>query len=226
MGSDNLFHKRKTRDNAALQRQKRERERNKRFLIVCEGTKTEPTYFQELLEDLGIPSTTVRIARNNGTSPDRIVSHALGLYDDDAKCGDAYDKVFCVFDRDAHTTFDTAVKYIEGLAKEGKPFIAITSNPCFEFWLILHFSYTTAPFQATGKKSVGDKVVEKLKKQAGFEDYGKGQRGIYQSLKEKLPTAIKNAKKLREHSKTTGSVSPLTNVDELVIEIQNLKKSP
>ena len=49
MGSEDLFHKRKARAGAELQRRKLERKRNKRYLIVCEGTKTEPNYLQELL---------------------------------------------------------------------------------------------------------------------------------------------------------------------------------
>lgn len=40
MGSDDLFRKRKARDGAALQRQRHERAQNKRYLVVCEGTKT------------------------------------------------------------------------------------------------------------------------------------------------------------------------------------------
>ena len=37
MGSDDLFHKRKARSNAALQRQQKQRAQNIRYLIVCEG---------------------------------------------------------------------------------------------------------------------------------------------------------------------------------------------
>ena len=48
MGSEDLFQKRKARAGAELQRKRRERARNKRYLIVCEGTKTEPYYLQEL----------------------------------------------------------------------------------------------------------------------------------------------------------------------------------
>ena len=46
----------------ALQCKRRERERNKRYLIVCEGTKTEPQYLQELLVDLRIRPQLVRVA--------------------------------------------------------------------------------------------------------------------------------------------------------------------
>ena len=88
MGSEDLFHKRKARAVAELQRKKIERARNKRYLIVCEGTKTEPNYLQELLDDLRIRPQVVRIARNEGVSPDRVVAHALMLYEEDAVAGD------------------------------------------------------------------------------------------------------------------------------------------
>ena len=81
MGHDDLFKKRKARKNIDLQRERHKRAQNKRYLIVCEGTKTEPYYFQSLLEDIGIRLPTVRVAKNEGSSPDRIVTHALDLYE-------------------------------------------------------------------------------------------------------------------------------------------------
>ena len=154
MGSDDLFRKRKARTADKLERTTKARAQSQRFLIVCEGTKTEPNYFSELVSSLGIRPQTVKIAPNNGSSPDRIVSHALKLYEDDALCGDSFDKVFCVFDRDTHTTFDAAVQRIHDLkeAKKSCPFEAITSSPCFEYWLLLHFGFTDQPFHAAGKK--------------------------------------------------------------------------
>lgn len=223
MGSEDLFHKRKGRTSAELQRQKHERAKNKRYLIVCEGTKTEPYYFRELLDDLLIRPQIVRIAPNDGVSPDRVVDHALFLYDEDATAGDAYDMVYCVFDRDKHTTFDAAVQRTKDLNTARKPFVAITSNPCFEVWLLLHFGYTDQPFHAAGKKSVGDRVVSALKSKPGFEKYGKGQKGVYAQLTNKLPDALSNAERLRKHCKATGSVNPVTDVDTLVKEIQALK---
>lgn len=71
MGSEDLFHRRKARANAALERKKRERVQNKRYLIVCEGTKTEPQYLRELLDDLKIRPQLVLIKPNKGVTPDR-----------------------------------------------------------------------------------------------------------------------------------------------------------
>ncbi|OGB33913.1 MAG: hypothetical protein A3F78_13885 [Burkholderiales bacterium RIFCSPLOWO2_12_FULL_61_40] len=222
MGSDDLFRKRKARDGAALQRQKQERARNKRYLIVCEGTKTEPHYFLELREDLGIRPQMVRVAPNDGVSPDRVVDHALALYKEDAVGGDVYDTVYCVFDRDRHTTFDAAVQRTKALSAAGTPLVAITSTPCFEVWLLLHFGYTDQPFHCAGKKSVGDQVVAALKTKKGFGKYGKGQKGIYTQLKGQLSNAIDNAEQLRKRCAAAGSDNPATDIDKLVLAIQAL----
>lgn len=222
MGSDDLFRKRKARTGAELQRQKGDRARNTRYLIVCEGTKTEPHYFRELLDDLTIRGQLVRIAPNAGVSPDRVVAHALALYDGDAASGDAYDTVYCVFDRDRHTTFDAAVQRTKALSAAGKPLVAITSTPCFEIWLLLHFGYTAQPFHPAGKKSVGDQVVAALKAKKGFGKYGKGQKGVYAQLKGGLADALDNADQLRRHCAATGSVNPATDVDKLVLALRKL----
>jgi hypothetical protein len=222
MGSEDLFRKRKARAGAELQRQKRERARSKRYLIVCEGTKTEPHYLRELLVDLDIRPQMVRIAPNNGVSPDRVVAHAVALYEEDAAAGDAFDTVYCVFDRDKHTTFNAAVQRTKDLSADGKPFVAITSNPCFEVWLLLHFGYTDQPFHSAGKKSVGDQVVSALKTKPGFAQYGKEQKGIHGQLKNKLDDALAHAERLRARGLATGSINPATDVDELVRAIQAL----
>ena len=224
MGSDELFRKRKARKQIELERHTKVRAKSPRYLIVCEGTKTEPHYFNELLDDWRIRPQTVRVAPNRGVSPDRVVEHALQLYNEDALSGDSFDRVYCVFDRDNHTTFDAAVQRTKDLsaAKPSKPFEAITSTPCFEFWFLLHFGYATQPFQKAGKKSVGDQAVIFLKTKPGFQDYGKGKKGIYQSLKEKLPAAILNAQRLRANSAANGSFNPATNVDLLINILQGL----
>ncbi|MEP6588211.1 MAG: RloB family protein [Polaromonas sp.] len=230
MGSDDLFHKRKARTIDKLERKVKTRLQSQRFLIVCEGTKTEPNYFNELVASLGIRPQTVRIAPNNGSSPDRIVEHALKLYEDDALSGDSFDKVFCVFDRDMHTTFDAAVQRVHDLkkAKKSKPFEAITSSPCFEYWLLLHFGLTDQPFHAAGKKSVCDNLVVQLRKKPGFKNYNKGQQGVYAMLKgEKTSTAIAAAQQVRQSAEATGQKNPLTHVDTLVkalLELEQVSK--
>jgi hypothetical protein len=224
MGAEDLFWRKKARKGAALERQRTERARSPRFLIICEGTKTEPNYLKELLSDLKIRSQTVTISPNDGSSPDRVLKHAIKMYDEDALNGDSFDKVFCVFDRDEHTTFNAAVQKIRELAESDppRPFFAITSAPCFEYWLLLHFGYTDAPFHSAGKKSVCDNLVKVLRTKPGFKTYGKGQSGIYWLLKDQTGVAIAAAKKARATAAESGHTDPHTYIDELIECLQAL----
>lgn len=216
MGSEDLFHKRKARKGGALQRQQNTRLKNKRYLIVCEGSKTEPNYFREMLADLKVRPSVVRLAPNDGNSPDRIVAHALALYLEDAALGDAYDTVYCVFDRDTHSTFDAAVAQTRALNLDKKPLMAITSTPCFEVWLLLHFAFSAKPFRASGKKSAGDQVLSALKNQPGFRHYEKNQQGVYAQLKTRMSDALGHTKTLRQQGEAMGSSNPSTAIDQLV----------
>ena len=224
MGSENLFHKKKARKATDLQRQKTERKRGLRFLIVCEGSKTEPNYLRDLIGDFGLPPHSVKIAPHQGTSPPCVVDHAVKLYDEDTIGGDSFDRVFCVFDRDTHTTFDAAVQKIRDLAmaRTPKPFEAITSAPCFEYWLLLHFGFTNAPFHAVGKKSVCDAVVTALRSKPNFSNYGKGQSGIYALVRSKTATAIRAAALARASANAAGHFDPHSQFDLLIQALQTL----
>lgn len=227
MGSDDRFKRRKARNAAELVRQQQARALNLRCLIVCEGSKTEPQYLCELRDNWGIPHTHVSIKPSRGASPDQVVQTAESLYDDDAKLGDSYDKVFCVFDRDEHSTFRTAVQQIRAMTTAGKPFKAITSTPCIELWFLLHFGYSDAPFSRQGKKSVGDVAVSQLKTKNDFKHYSKGQRGVAALLLDRLPQARKHAVLLRNAALTAQAndpqleSNPWTNMDELIDYIEN-----
>lgn len=229
MGSDDLFKRRKARASAELVRQRQARAQSPRCLIVCEGSKTEPQYLSELRDIWGIAHTHVSIQRSRGASPDQVVRNAESLYDDDAKLGDSYDQVFCVFDRDEHSTFRSAVQQIRDMTSAGKPFKAITTTPCIEFWFLLHFGYSDAPFSKQGKKSVGEVAVSQLKTKDGFKQYGKGQRDVEVLLRDRLPAARKHAVRLRKAAQNAQAsdpqldANPWTNMDELVHYLESIR---
>lgn len=222
MGSDDLFRQRKARKNEELLRQQARRAQSQRYLIVCEGEKTEPLYLNDLRVDLGIRPAAVKIAPHNGSSPDRVVAHGRALYEEDAKQGDSFDAVFFVFDRDRHATYAAAVQELSDCKAAGKPFHAVTSIPCFEYWLLLHFGFTDQPFDAAGKKSAADRLIAELRAKPGFKNYGKGQKGIYALLKEKLPTAMQGAACGLKNAEKTGEENPTTRMSELVEALRAL----
>jgi hypothetical protein len=124
-----------------LQRKKPKRSPYDRVLIVCEGKKTEPNYFQALVDDLELNTANVDVDRDADSSPRSIISHAKKRYKDDLRENgrqDCFDRVYCVFDRDEHTTYTEAINSINTASPSGV-FFAITSTPCLEYLLLLHF---------------------------------------------------------------------------------------
>ena len=136
MAAKDLFGSRKPRNPKAERAARPLRQPAPRILLVCEGEKTEPIYFSDLVVAWGL-SNQVKIGKNDGSSPDRIVARAEELFALAQREGDAFDEVFCVFDRDAHERFGDAVARLKALKAVGQPVSGVVSVPCFEFWLLL-----------------------------------------------------------------------------------------
>jgi hypothetical protein len=179
---------------------------------VCEGGKTEPQYLDGLKLAFKLSSANIRVTSADGTDPVSIVRFAERL------CRtEKYDRVYCVFDRNNHANFAEAIGLIRQLR-----YREIVSWPCFEFWILLHFVYSTAPYNGAGNQSACDLVVRDVKKH--FAAYTKGHRGVYGHLETKLDVAITNAKRLAQHNASTGSINPATAVHELVGYLRDLKR--
>lgn len=222
MAADSIFGKRKPRNPKAERPERPLRQPAPRILLVCEGEKTEPRYFQDMVSSWRL-ANHVKVGKNDGSSPDRVVLRAEGLYSDALHEGDAFDEVYCVFDRDAHERFADAVARLKDLQAEGQPFNGVVSVPCFEFWLLLHFGYTDKPYVSKGKKSVGNAVVSDLKKKPGFAKYDKGMRGVFGLLAPQLEQALKNAHLLGVNLTDDKAFhNPSTQVHELVNRLKQV----
>lgn len=221
MGSEDLFHKKRERTANDLKRKKATRNNparkpQPRILIVCEDSKSSAFYLEELAKDLGLNAVTIE-GKRCGSAPSSVLAFAQEQYENSEKDRNRYDRVYCVFDRDKHDCFDATVQAITDI-KSKNIFFAVTTTPCFEFWLLLHFVYDTSPYQSAGNKSSCDNANSKLK--LHWADYGKNKRGIYAHSKQHMQTAINNAKLLVNHNLTTSSDNPQTNIHELVEYLQ------
>ena len=99
------------------------------ILIVCEGTKTEKLYFEEFK----VPSARVEGTGYNTIS---LVEEAIRL-----NRGVAYDKVWCVFDKDSFPPADFQGA-IDLARRHG--FHTAYTNQAFELWYLLHYDYHTS----------------------------------------------------------------------------------
>lgn len=203
MGTDDL-HKKST-----IKRKRPNLNLKKVIFIFCEGEKTEINYFKALREFLGL--TSVHIKTSPHSSPINIVKYAIRQ----AKEINEYDEIYCVFDRDIHGDFDEALKLADN-----NHFEVIVSDPCFEFWILLHFTQTAQnfstnakPCQAVQKHKDFKKNLPHYSKDYDFEDI----------INKHLATAIKNANAI---NKTNLSVrqTPYTQVVTLVERLQKLSK--
>jgi len=95
------------------------------ILIVCEGKKTEPSYFRQFK----LSSATVKTL-GEGYNTVSLVNRAAELAKEER-----YDQVWCVFDKDdfSENNFNNAIRIAEAQA-----FGVAYSNQSFEYWLLLH----------------------------------------------------------------------------------------
>ncbi len=187
----------------------------KTFLIVTEGQKTEPLYF----ESFGLSSVTIVGTGFNTTA---LIEKALELKMQRPEI----DEIWCVFDRDS---FDQgSIKAAINKADSEGIRIAY-SNECFELWYLLHFDYFDT-------EHTRDQYEIKLTDRLGIK-YEKN-KDISDRLKPMLSGAILHAKKLLKNLGVSVSraeiqfckrypgldpikTKPFTTVYELVEELLN-----
>lgn len=185
-------------------------------LIVCEGHKTEPLYLRRLRQVHRLSSANIDIVPSPGQDPLSIVAHAEGRMN-----AEDFDRGFCVFDRDGHAGYDEALRRIRSLNESGLVISAITSWPCFEVWLLLHFVYKARPFERTQNSSACDRVIQELRQY--IPEYDKGLNGLYDNLLPHQQRAITHANRLARENTNTGSVNPSTSMHDLITYLLGIK---
>lgn len=205
-------------DNALLKRinQKKAREKRsyrskpirKKYLIVCEGEKTEPNYFEsyKMLLPRGLVELDIV---GEGDNTLNIVNKVIELRDLALKDGVIYDECWAVFDKDSFSNerFNSAVF----LARNDSVKCAY-SNEAFELWYLLHFEF----YQNAMSRSVYNSLLSVHLR----EDYRKNSTDILQKLlkfgDENL--AIERAIRLSEEfdGMNPASENPVTYVHLLI----------
>jgi len=222
--ADKLFQKRKAAIRKDLERRRATKNERKRVLIVCEGAKTEPLYFRELISFFCLSTADIKICgKECGSDPFRIVKYGEYCLDND----NDFDFMSLVFDRDEHKTYDKALDRINSLKRKNKfkktSIHAITSNPCFELWFLMHFTFSSKPYAATGHKSSAGCLIDDLRKYKIFENYSKSICSYFNEIIDKMEMAIGNSERLLENrEENKHHLNPSTFVHELVIILKNI----
>ena len=207
------------------------------ILVVTEGVNTEPAYFQWVRERFAAPTVEL-VAHGAGRGdPRALADEALRLSKErkralkDRSAGinrlETYDALWIVFDTDVLE----AAKLHDGIAYARSKGIHIASSePCFEYWLLLHQTFTTAMLPKC------DDVIPFLQHHLGWEGYsrlGKKRAEVVAMMdalvaKAKLQKAVAHAERARAHhveARTPFPANPSTDVD-LLLKAINEAVSP
>ena len=187
-------------------------------LIVTEGTRTEPEYFGAIREII------------NRKNPNRIQLEIVGAGDNTLALFDAarklvrknlngYAHVWIVYDTDdfpperVDQTARLCDECNEAPDSETK-YHAIWSNQCIELWFLLHFDY----FQTDIHRNEYMSKINVYFKRLGRGEYTKSRGDMFEILRPKMQTAIRNAEKLdgRNENLQPSQSRPGTKVYELV----------
>lgn len=208
MGSDN-FHSRRVEE-----RKKRKentiKQKSSNWLVVCEGIKTEPNYFEKAVEEINKLiddeyKLKVKVEGKGMNTKSLVKATELQVEIDRYSASVVpYGKIFVVFDKDSFNSknFDEAVKMCDD-----NGYIPLWSNQAIEFWFLLHFHYICSKMD---RNEYANKMNEYFKKKGLDYKYKKNDEKIYNLLCEygSLNSARKYAKKINdEHQNEKPSLS-------------------
>ena len=145
MGSDNLHIRR-----SAERKSRKEnilKQRSSNWLIVCEGTKTEPNYFEKAIQDINTNiedkyRLKVKVVGKGVSTKSLVKATDLQIkIDKYSNSVIPYGKIFVVFDKDSFSDddFDDTIKMCED-----NGYIPLWSNQAIEYWFLLHFHYVNS----------------------------------------------------------------------------------
>lgn len=182
------------------------RELRQRFLVVCEGEKTEPRYFANFHLNRRVVPVDIR---GMGSDPLRLVAKARQLREEEDYT-EEYDQVWVVFDCD-----DFAAADIDQAVQQARKYgIRVAySNQAFELWYLLHFNYYNT---AMPRGIYNEKLSQLLGRR-----YVKNSDTIYRELENRQPVALANARRLLSQYDPPNPATddPSTTVHELVEQL-------
>ncbi|MCD4828181.1 MAG: RloB family protein [Candidatus Cloacimonetes bacterium] len=180
-------------------RKKPTRAPKKQVLIVCNGKMTEPSYFRKFKPGL------VHVQFINASPLNLVKQAALYRNKREKQQGWNFDQCWCVFDKDDFTSQD----FNQAVCTQD---VRIAySNEAFELWFLLHYDYVNTAISRHQYIKILNRKLDR--------EYKKNDEAMFHVLRDKLDTAITNAKRLHDlYEKQTQPAdrNPCTTVYKLV----------
>ena len=121
-----------------LRRRAPQIDKRARFVIFCEGELTEPLYLKAFASLQEVRSVATLDIHGMGCEPRKLVEEARAAKRSERGQSTGITKYWCVFDVEAPTPHARLHEAVQ-MARDNGISVAI-SNPCFELWLVLHYT--------------------------------------------------------------------------------------
>lgn len=226
MGSDDIFKK--------FKREKHERKENTRklapyrYLIVCEGEKTEPNYFESIKKRIDNKyKDRIRVDRKidldikgTGRNTNSLVEYVETIK---SKAVIPYGHIWVIFDKDDFSDgqFNSAIEQAES-----NGYRVGWSNEAIELWFLLHFEYLNT---GVSREQYCQKLSELFKKyNIGNGKYTKNMPDIFEILVKygSIEQAIHRSESLLKNHQECGNcysrakMKPATTIYEIINELK------
>ncbi len=208
-----------SRDFSSLKRQRTQRDDRVKLIIVCEDKNAAPDYFRALEKYTSNPLIEIDKIDGGAGVPQTIIEKSIVHLK--AQAQEAKQKrvkninqVWAVFDKDKHTSFESAIQ-----KGEAKGINIAYIIPCFELWLILHY-------ERYDKHQHHKKLPKICAEKVGCYDKDK-KTGDFFELMKNVEEAENRADWLFERRKAEGLVygNPSTTIQHLTRKIRGVKTS-
>ncbi len=198
-----------------------QRPKRRFFLIVCEGEKTEPNYFESIRLKLPKDMMPKVVVRGTGKNTLSLIEEVEEIIEQRRTQGlPPFYNVWIVMDRDSFPAddFDNSIVRI-GQHPEtpgARKWFAAWSNEAFELWYLLHFT------EQTGGPISRKDYAAKLEEFLGH-PYTKNSSSMFKELHDKTLLAIQRAKRghalQQKQNISYHQMNPATTVYKLVSEL-------
>lgn len=193
----------------------------KGFLIVTEGVKTEPNYFESIRRTLPNYALELIVIKGAGANTLQVVEKAQELRDESSS---TFEHVWAVFDRDSFPAknFNTAIQQAKSWGIE-----TAWTNEAFELWYLLHFQFVQ---NGMSREQYRPFLERELTQRMGQPfTYQKNRADMYDLLQQygDEKRAIEWAKQLESHFESEtdyANQNPCTKV-HLLIDALNLLRN-
>lgn len=193
--------------------------RPERFLIVTEGTKTEPCYFEGFRKRINVgfhgEYVTLRVCgMGDNTISLFEKARSVALADPDG-----FTQVWVVYDKDSFPSrdFNVVVDLCASASGGDVVYRAAWTNESFELWYILHFAFVDSALSRDSYTS----ILTRHLRAEGLGKYEKNRADMFDILEGRMRVAISNAERLEGSNEglSPADSNPGTTVHLLVKEL-------